>query len=187
MTPSSIFRPEASPQTFWVTSLASREEILQREAIDHMITLLSPSRPLPPLSTKLHDHLVLRFDDVTGPMLDFVPAKSDMIEQLFDFADTYADRTILIHCYAGISRSTAAAYILAARQAPAGAEHQVAQALRAASPSASPNPLMVRIADAALGRAGKMSEAIAAIGRGLDAFEGKPFRFPASPHPRQAR
>ncbi len=53
----------------------------------------------------------------------------------------------------------------------------VAKALREASPSATPNPRLVAVADAMLGRNGRMIEAIGAIGRGADAFEGTPFRL----------
>ena len=55
------------------------------------------------------------------------------------------------------------------------AEFDVARALRVASPTASPNTLFVALADRALGRRGRMSEAIAEIGRGRECFEGEPF------------
>jgi predicted protein tyrosine phosphatase len=45
----------------------------------------------------------------------------------------------------------------------------------ALSPTAFPNPLMVALADGILGRNGRMSAAVAAIGRGVDAFESVPF------------
>ena len=82
---------------------------------------------------------------------------------------------MLIHCYAGVSRSTAAAFIAACALKPERDEFEVARALRAASPTATPNARLVALADAALGRDGRMSEAIAAIGRGEDCFEGTPF------------
>ena len=47
--------------------------------------------------------------------------------------------------------------------------------MRAASPTASPNPRLVALADDALGRRGRMNEAIAEIGRGEECFEGTPF------------
>jgi predicted protein tyrosine phosphatase len=47
--------------------------------------------------------------------------------------------------------------------------------LRAASPSATPNRLIVSYADALLGRNGRMSRAIEKIGRGENAYLGKPF------------
>ncbi len=82
---------------------------------------------------------------------------------------------MLIHCFAGVSRSTAAAFIAACALAPKRDEIDIAHALRAASPTATPNARLVALADHALGRSGRMNEAIAAIGRGRDCFEGEPF------------
>ncbi len=82
---------------------------------------------------------------------------------------------LLIHCYAGVSRSTAAAFIAACALAPERDEAEIARALRAASPTATPNARLVALADAALGRNGRMNAAIAAIGRGEECFEGVPF------------
>ncbi len=47
--------------------------------------------------------------------------------------------------------------------------------MRFLSPSATPNPRLIEVADAILGRQGRMIAAIRAIGRGADAFEGAPF------------
>ena len=82
---------------------------------------------------------------------------------------------MLIHCYAGVSRSTAAAYIAACRLSPHRDEHEVARALRAASPTATPNLRFVALADERLGRGGRMVAAVAAIGRGRECLEGVPF------------
>jgi predicted protein tyrosine phosphatase len=82
---------------------------------------------------------------------------------------------MLIHCFAGVSRSTAAAYIAACVLAPDRDEFAIARALRAASPTASPNVRLVALADDALGRGGRMNEAIAEIGRGQECSEGEPF------------
>jgi predicted protein tyrosine phosphatase len=82
---------------------------------------------------------------------------------------------MVIHCFAGVSRSTAAAFIAACALAPARDEFAIARAMRAASPTASPNPRLVALGDDALGRRGRMNEAIVNIGRGEECFEGTPF------------
>jgi len=56
-------------------------------------------------------------------------------------------------------------------------EEMLAQRLRTVAPSATPNPSLIAAADALLGRGGRMTRAIAAIGRGADAFEGTPFQL----------
>ena len=83
-----------------------------------------------------------------------------------------------MHCWAGISRSTAAAYILAIAINPDLDKEALAQELRRRAPSATPNPLLVSMADEKLGRGGRMVAAIARIGRGADAFSGTPFILP---------
>jgi predicted protein tyrosine phosphatase len=84
-------------------------------------------------------------------------------------------RPLVIHCHAGISRPTASAYIIAAALAPKRDEIELAKTLRALSPSATPNPRLIAVADTLLDRNGRMIEAIQTIGRGADAFEGVPF------------
>jgi predicted protein tyrosine phosphatase len=86
---------------------------------------------------------------------------------------------MVIHCWAGISRSTAAAVISLAAINPDAHELEIAKLLRAASPTAFPNRLMISLADAALGRRGRMVEAVESIGRGVIAGEARPFSLPA--------
>jgi predicted protein tyrosine phosphatase len=74
-----------------------------------------------------------------------------------------------------VSRSTAAAFIAACALAPERDELVIARAIRAASPTATPNGRLVALADEALGRKGRMISAIETIGRGEDCFEGTPF------------
>ncbi|NJM30795.1 MAG: hypothetical protein HC855_12470 [Rhizobiales bacterium] len=82
---------------------------------------------------------------------------------------------MVIHCWAGISRSTASAYMAQCLLHPHADEHALAGELRDASPSATPNALMIAYADQLLGRDGRMVKAIQSIGRGEDAYEGVPF------------
>ena len=86
---------------------------------------------------------------------------------------------LLIHCWAGISRSTAAAFISLCALNPEGAEQELAWALRRASPTAYPNRLLVALADEALARKGHMVTAIEEIGRGKIAEEADVFALPA--------
>ncbi|MGD8355534.1 MAG: tyrosine protein phosphatase, partial [Methyloceanibacter sp.] len=86
---------------------------------------------------------------------------------------------LLIHCWAGISRSTAGAFVVLCALNPHADEHSLARALRRASPTAYPNRRIVALADIVLGRNGRMSAAVDHIGRGLLAEEGKVFSLPA--------
>ena len=82
---------------------------------------------------------------------------------------------MIIHCYAGISRSTASAYSALCLLNPEIPEDVIAQRLRRASGTATPNRLIVSIADDLLGRGGRMVDAVSAIGMGAPAVEAVPF------------
>jgi predicted protein tyrosine phosphatase len=84
----------------------------------------------------------------------------------------------LIHCWAGISRSTAAAYILLCDLHAAGHEHGLAQTLRFYAPHAQPNRLMIRHADFLLGREGRMVSAIESMSPAISAVEGEVVEIP---------
>lgn len=146
------------------------EALLAREPIDHVLTLVSPDaevRPRPVATT------VLRFNDITEARPGMVEPSAEIIREIMVLRhELPAEATLLVHCFAGVSRSPAAAYILACAASVPGDEPSIARRLRAASPKATPNALMVSLADDILQRGGAMSAAIAAIGRGADAYEG---------------
>ena len=124
-------------------------------------------------------HLKLSFNDVTGPTTGFVNAQASDIKKLDDFLDNWAQQApILFHCWAGVSRSTAGAYIAANVIKGSGAEDELAQNLRQAAPFASPNPLVISLADDYLQRHGKMVNAIKKIGRGNFINGSQPFQLP---------
>jgi predicted protein tyrosine phosphatase len=128
------------------------------------------------------DHLLLSMHDIVDEQPDMVPPGRAHVESLLEFAQGWdRSKPLVVHCFAGISRSTAAAYVIAAALAPGRDEAELAQALRQASPSATPNARLVAIADGLLGREGRMISAIAAIGRGVEAFEGIPFMLDITP------
>jgi predicted protein tyrosine phosphatase len=97
---------------------------------------------------------------------------------------------LLIHCRAGISRSTAIAFVAACQRNPEASELQIAIALRRVAPLARPNQALVDHADAVMGRSGRMLAAIVETGRGLgwvEVAEGEPFELASSfeaPQPR---
>jgi predicted protein tyrosine phosphatase len=84
---------------------------------------------------------------------------------------------MVVHCYAGISRSTAGAFVTICALNPQRDEMKIAQALRDASPTATPNPRIVRIADQMLSRNGRMVTAVESIGPGRAAYASEPFRL----------
>ncbi|MCC0030264.1 MAG: tyrosine protein phosphatase [Brucellaceae bacterium] len=163
-----------------VSSLSRLAETAEAHGASHMVTLINRGTPVTrPAGIAADNHLFLAFNDIVEPIAGMTPPGEAHVRDLIDFtADWDRASPILIHCFAGISRSTAAAYITALALNPALDETHLARHLRTASPSATPNARLVAIADAVLGREGRMVDAIAGIGRGADAFEGEPFVVP---------
>ena len=145
-----------------------------------LVTLLTEGTPFErPAAILPENHLCLWMNDIADEQAGLVAPGALHVEQLVGFArDWDRAQPLVVHCYAGISRSTAAAYIVAAALSPLRNETELARTLRKLSPSATPNPGLVRHADALLGRQGRMVAAIAAIGRGAEAYEGTPFILP---------
>ncbi|OKL42555.1 tyrosine phosphatase family protein [Pseudovibrio exalbescens] len=164
----------------YVSPLSKLEDVARSDQFGGLISLTSPSTEFArPDDLQAVPHLSLRFHDIPEPREGYVAPAPEHVSEILSFAQSiHKTRPILIHCWAGISRSTAAAFIIACSRSGAGCEAELANALRTAAPSATPNPLLVKYADALLERDGRMIDAIARIGRGADAFEGTPFRFP---------
>jgi predicted protein tyrosine phosphatase len=145
-----------------------------------LLTLLSPDHGRDDHRALGCDrHLELSFHDITETRPGFVAPDRAIMQAILDFARAARGRKLLIHCWAGISRSSASAYAIACDRNP-GFEREIANELRRRAPSVTPNHLMVSLADDLLDRSGRMTEAIHSIGRGADAFEGEPYRLPLS-------
>ncbi|MGB8014936.1 MAG: protein-tyrosine phosphatase family protein, partial [Pseudolabrys sp.] len=124
------------------------------------------------------NHLVLAVDDITAPMDGYTAPAHEHVQRLIDFVTAWDRKApMVVHCFAGISRSTAGAYVAACALNPNGDEMQIAWDIRRASRTAQPNARIVSIADRLLERDGRMVRAIDAIGVGDAATEGHPFRL----------
>jgi len=163
--------------TLHVCPLSRLPETVAATGASHLLTLVNVGTPLErPALIEAENHAVIGVSDIAEPRDGHVLPADEHVAGILAFARAWPrDKPLVIHCYAGISRSTAAAYIAACALAPERDEGAIADTLRAASPSATPNPLFVAIADRMLGREGRMVAAIARIGRGAEAFEGTPF------------
>jgi len=160
-----------------VCSLARIEEVVATTGARSMVTLLSPGTGiLRPSAIAPERHLNLAVSDIVETSPGQVLPETTHIDAFLEFIREWDRKApMLIHCFAGVSRSTASAFIAACSLAPHRDEHEIARALRAASPTATPNSRFVALADQRLKRSGRMSEAIASIGRGEICAEGHPF------------
>ena len=139
----------------------------------YLISLVQPEfQPPTPDEIAPGRHLRLAVDDVSQPVAGYqAPGESD-VNQLIGFLRSWpGDEPLLIHCYAGVSRSTAAALIALALNAD-GRELEAARRLRQAAPHAQPNSRIVALADRLLGRGGRLVAAREAMGPASLVFEG---------------
>jgi predicted protein tyrosine phosphatase len=161
----------------YVCSLALISETVAATGARSLVTLLSPGTAIErPVAISPERHLYLAVSDIVEPAPGQVLPEAVHLDEFLGFVQRW-DRAepMVIHCFAGVSRSTAAAYIAACALEPRRDEFAIARALRAASPTATPNGRLVALADDRLERRGRMSEAIAGIGRGQECSEGTPF------------
>jgi predicted protein tyrosine phosphatase len=164
-----------------VCPLSRAPSLAREQRPSHAVSLLDPGTPFPSLADFCGEqHLRIEVHDVESEGLETHTPADAHVRAILDFVQSW-DRAqpMLIHCFAGISRSTATAFITACVHNPRADERRIALALREASPSASPNRRFVALADAALAREGRMIGAIEAIGRGdkpwWEIGEAKPF------------
>ena len=162
-----------------VCSLARLHETVEAIGAGHVVTLLKHTdRVERPRSVAPANHLILGMDDITVPMDGYIIPCDEHVTALITFVRGWDRvRPLVLHCYAGISRSTAGAFVAACALNPGRDEMGIAQQIRSASATATPNARIVAIADRLLARDGRMIAAIEAIGRGEMAYEGIPFRL----------
>lgn len=160
-----------------VCPLSKVEETVSRAGAERLVSLLTAgTEVVRPATIAPENHLMLSMNDIVEAQTGLTLPGEMHVRQLLDFAAEWDRvRPLVIHCFAGISRSTASAYIVASALAPQRDEVELAKELRWVSPSATPNPRLIAVADTLLGREGRMIAAIKGIGRGADAFEGTPF------------
>lgn len=169
--------------TILVCPLSHVARIVASRAPERIVSLLDPDMAFPETGhAYVERHLRLQVHDIPTPAIGLVAPTAGHMNELLVFLAAWTRRApILIHCYAGYSRSSAAAYITACLHNPHADEFEIAHVLRAASPRARPNCGLVQLADAALGRNGRMAAAIAELCRnwpGTDCEENDPFEMP---------
>ncbi len=160
-----------------VCPLSHVQPLVDRHRVSHVVSLLGPDTPHRSFEGVHGErHLKLTFHDIAEAIEGYTEPRAADAERMVAFLQGWRrEQPMLIHCWAGISRSTAAAFTAMCLFRAGDDEEQLAWELRVASASATPNRLIVQHADAILGRGGRMVKAVDAIGRGQDASEGVPF------------
>ena len=137
--------------------------------VTHILSILDPDYPDPRAFAAYdpHHRLTLRFHDIIGPWPGWQAPEREDVEALIAFGEELDEaggnlRHLLVHCHAGISRSTAAMATLLARHTPLGEEEGIFTRIREIRPIAWPNSRMIAFADDILARGGRLNEALRA-------------------------
>jgi predicted protein tyrosine phosphatase len=163
-----------------VCSLARLQETVAATGASHIVTLINKAYPVAtPQGVDVDNHLWIDIDDISAPLDGYILPQAHHVEQLIEFVRTWdRSRPLVAHCHAGISRSSAAAFVAACALAPNRDERMIALAVRQASPTALPNTRIVSLADRLLGRNGRMVAAVAAMSPYTPCYtEALPFRI----------
>jgi predicted protein tyrosine phosphatase len=137
--------------------------------VTHVLSILDPEWPEPESfwAYDPHHRTTLHFHDVIEPGPNLVPPQRDHVEAILNFGRSLAadaaerrDTHLLVHCHAGVSRSTAAVAMLLAQAHPDNNEDAMFARLLGLRSQAWPNSLMIKIADELLERQGRLSAAL---------------------------
>lgn len=167
--------------TLIVCGLAEVPALIAARAPSHMVTLLdSASMIETPEELPAERHLRLSVNDIAEPMEGLILPSAALVHRLLEFGRAWdACAPMIVHCWAGISRSSASAFVLACDRNPQADERSIALKMRAAAKHAYPNRRIVALADDILGRRGRMVDAVEAMGDYEYSGYGVPFDLAA--------
>jgi predicted protein tyrosine phosphatase len=165
--------------SIWICSREAMPALVERLGCARLVSLLPENaQPPRPAAVAEADHLRIIVDDVDEPLEGFILPAEEHVEQLVAFLrESPADRPLVIHCLAGVSRSTAAALVALVLDAP-GREHEAAALMRSAAPFADPNRRLITVADAFLGRGGALVAALDSMGESEWLKDVRTFNLP---------
>ena len=168
--------------TLIVCGLAEVPAIIAARAPSHMITLLDAASMIEtPALLPPERHLKLAVNDIAEPTEGLTLPDEALVRRLLAFAAAWdASAPMLVHCWAGISRSSASAFVLACDRNPEVDERAIALTMRQAAKHAYPNRRIVALADDVLGPRGRMVDAVEAMGDYEYSGYGVPFDFAAA-------
>lgn len=140
----SVFQLTPPPLRLCVSSRAEAHAAARLLGATAMLSALDPKQEIQrPPSVPEGRHLLLQFEDTDDAGRRHAPRKRHVAAAL-RFADSLGPTdALLVHCQAGISRSTALAYVLLAMAYGPGREAEALAALEAVRPVLLPNLLVV--------------------------------------------
>ena len=153
----------------WVGSYWWAREAAADLNPSHIISIMDPGAIYQiPAGPGLISHIKIGAHDVVmdqnGLSAAYTAPSPQHAGQIIEFAQSWDRRgNIIVHCTAGVSRSTATALVILATTSP-GLEIPIARLLRERAPWAAPNLRIVGLADELLGRRGALVRALSSMG-----------------------
>ncbi|MGB8841389.1 MAG: protein-tyrosine-phosphatase [Aliidongia sp.] len=159
--------PDSAPFTFTICGI---DELSEHSAagITHVLSILDPGHPALDAFGAYGEHarLELRFHDSIDPRPEQEMPQQQHVEALLAFGRAMmaepGEKRLLVHCHAGVSRSTASTVLLLAQAAPERPAEAIMAAVAGHREKAWPNLRMIEIGDALLGRDGSLIRAVRA-------------------------
>ncbi len=141
--------------------------------VSHVLSILDPDWPVPEAFGAFGEHakLELRFHDVIDEHnTDVIAPQRVHVAELLAFgrglsAEPHADPHLLVHCHAGVSRSTASMALILAQALPDTSADRIFEEVLRIRPQAWPNLRILELGDAELNRRGELVAAAAGIYR----------------------
>ena len=138
--------------------------------VTHVLSILDPDFDDPPAFAVFppHRRIALRFHDIIAPEPGRIAPTGADVERLLAFGRELIEAPqshLLIHCHAGVSRSTASAALILAQARPDRPARAAFDAVSNIRPRAWPNLRILEFGDALLGRDGEIVAAAAAVYR----------------------
>jgi predicted protein tyrosine phosphatase len=145
--------------------------------VTHVLTLLDPGWPSPDALVNLgaRQYLEMRFHDIIDPHPALTAPEIEHVERLLAFGRGLTNISgghLLVHCHMGISRSSAATFLLLAQARPDRAATELLAEIVRIRPHAWPNLRMVELGDAMMARDGELIAA--AVRRYRDLLRQRP-------------
>ncbi len=138
----------------------------------HVLSILDPDYPVPEAFGSYGEHarLELRFHDIIEPDAGQIAPQPEHVDAILTFArDLQAERTaaahLLVHCHAGVSRSTASMALILAQAMPEHSAETILRAIYELREKAWPNLRLIELGDRRLGRRGTLVAATHALHR----------------------
>lgn len=140
-----------------VCSKSMVPDMVSDHNVTHIISLLDPRDSLP-LTSQITscERLHLVFEDVLDETDKNAPTREQVQTLLSWTKNLPRDAVVLIHCFAGISRSTAAAIGILAQETK-NIEKSI-EIIKSQRPNLCPNPVISKFADDILGFNGQLHD-----------------------------